>query len=82
MTISDLKFCQKLKVKFLAKLLSAYPFVHKLEKIYININDRKITTKVGQTQKKIIDDKMNSEAFEKVKKIIKNRQTNGKNKGE
>jgi hypothetical protein len=75
---SELDFTKKLKVKFLEFLLSAYPFVHKIDKFYIDIHTRKIMTMVNGIKETIINSELNVEAFERTKKILKNRNKKSK----
>jgi hypothetical protein len=77
---SELNFDRRWKVRVFKFFLSAYPFVHKLDKFYVNIETQKIITMIDGKEIEIIDDKINHETFEEIKRILKERKEKSEKK--
>ena len=70
---SELSCFKKLKVLILRRGLSTYPFIHKLDKFYVNLKSHEITVAINGVQEKLINECIHNDAFEKIKEILKER---------
>ena len=72
---SELSRFQQFKVWILRYGLSAHPLIHKLDKFFVNLKTREISMTINGTQVRIIDEKIDSDAFVKIKEILQKRVT-------
>lgn len=72
-------FLNELLVKFSKKLISKYPFIHKVDKIYINIQTKKVSLEINQKLKNALADfdknkerdfSFCPETYDSIKKIV------------
>lgn len=77
--MSDLDFAPKCLVRFLKERIAKYPFLHKIDKVYVNIKTRELTVQVNRKHIKILTENtrkkseiclMDQEAFDYIKNIV------------
>lgn len=68
--IEDLNFLPKYILKVLICLIASKPFLHKLDKFYINLKTKDVTVKVNRKQHKIMSFEIDDDAFEGIKELI------------
>lgn len=68
---SELSRFQRVKVWILRHGLSTSPTIHKLDKFYVNLKTHKISMTINGTQEQIINESINSDAFDKIKEILR-----------
>lgn len=66
----DLKWCGRYTAIIMKWLVACNPFLHKLGKFYVNIKTKEITIEIHKKHIKLINDKINDDSIERIKKIL------------
>lgn len=77
----SLKLWQQFTVWFLKGRITKYPFLHKIDKVYVNMKTREMTLEINRKQKVIADKTISKDVLKSIKEILSER-NNGKDSEE
>lgn len=79
--VDELPMWPRTIVKVCTHLITKYPFIHKIDKVFLNMKTKEVTVEVNQKQVEILTTRdnmsqkylMNQQSFDQIKQILNQR---------